>query len=199
MKLTSLVAFYSVVSIIQRVWGSEITRATNRLTVGRRKFGIARVDSHPSRRILPAASSIEADSPEQSAFPPTGRDFIHALIEDNKDVWDQFVNHPFCLMMGNGTARLDGFKKYMIQDFVFLRSDIRFELGLYYQTEDWSILSTEALEIITRGFEYAKDQLDVCIGDLQIPKATILAAAPARKLKEYIDFQHNALANEDWI
>ncbi|KAG9120734.1 hypothetical protein FRC07_003650, partial [Ceratobasidium sp. 392] len=142
---------------------------------------------------------MEVESTAQSVLPPTGRDFIHALIEDNKDVWEQFVNHPFCLMMGNGTARLDGFKQYMIQDFVFLRSDIRFQLGLYYQTEDWSILSTEALEIITRGFEYAKDQLNVCIDDLQISKATILATAPTRKLKEYIDFQHSALENEDWI
>ncbi|KAG8707604.1 hypothetical protein FRC09_001736 [Ceratobasidium sp. 395] len=102
-------------------------------------------------------------------------------------------------MMGNGSASLEGFKEYMIQDFVFLRSDIRFQFGLYYQTDDWSILSTEALRVITRGFEEAKEHLNTCIEDLQISKTTILDAAPTRQLKKYIDFQHEALKNESWI
>ncbi|KAG8794816.1 ATP-dependent RNA helicase dbp2 [Ceratobasidium sp. 428] len=88
---------------------------------------------------------------------------------------------------------------YLQQDFVFLRSDIRFQFGLYYRTEDWSILSTEALQIITRGFEYAKEQLDTCIEDLQISKSTMLTAAPTHQLQKYIDFQHEALENESWI
>ncbi|KAG8710426.1 hypothetical protein FRC09_000143 [Ceratobasidium sp. 395] len=124
--------------------------------------------------------------------PLQNRDFIRALIEDNEDVWKRLVNHPFCLLMGNGSASLDGFKEYMI-------NDIRFLLRLYSKTEDWSTLSTEASEIIARAFKLAKHHLDVCTKDLQIPEASILTTAPTRQLKEYIDFKHKALETESWI
>ncbi|KAG8710427.1 hypothetical protein FRC09_000144 [Ceratobasidium sp. 395] len=199
MKLTYLLAvFASMLANVRITFGNDISYNSDQSVRGRKGLSLARAKNDLSQNSrLPANGFTENSLAEQS--PPTGRDFIRALVEDNEDVWKQFVNHPFCLMMGSGSASLEGFKEYMIQDFVFLRSDIRFQFGLYYRTEDWSILSTEALQIITRGFEYAKEQLDTCIEDLQISKTTMLTAAPTHQLQKYIDFQHEALENESWI
>lgn len=43
-----------------------------------------------------------------------GTDFVDNLIERNRDLWDQFVNHRFCQEMALGTGSLDGFRYYMV-------------------------------------------------------------------------------------
>lgn len=39
---------------------------------------------------------------------------------DVKDVWKTFVYHPFVMAMGDGTLPMDSFKKYLIQDYLYL-------------------------------------------------------------------------------
>lgn len=41
---------------------------------------------------------------------------------DVAPVWDEFVNHPFVMAMGNGTLPLESFKGYLVQDYLYLVS-----------------------------------------------------------------------------
>jgi hydroxymethylpyrimidine/phosphomethylpyrimidine kinase len=34
--------------------------------------------------------------------------------------WQRFVNHPFVMGLGDGTLPLESFKKYIMQDYIFL-------------------------------------------------------------------------------
>lgn len=48
--------------------------------------------------------------------------FIEWLLErpDVRDVWKEFVYHPFVMAMGDGTLPLESFKGYIIQDYLYL-------------------------------------------------------------------------------
>ncbi|KAG8729392.1 hypothetical protein FRC12_021013 [Ceratobasidium sp. 428] len=197
MNLTYLiVVFTGILANVPITSGNSDMSSLAQSAKGRRRFSAtaAREDLSRNPGLL---GELTGDTTTEKS-PPTG-DFIRALIEDNEDVWKRLVNHPFCLLMGNGSASLDRFKEYMIQDFLHLQNDIQFLLQLYSKTEDWSTLNTEASEIIARAFKLAKHHLDVCTKDLQIPEASILTTLPTRQLKEHIDFKHKALDTESWI
>ncbi|KAL6916014.1 hypothetical protein ACHAPO_006313 [Fusarium lateritium] len=48
--------------------------------------------------------------------------FIEWLLErpDVRDVWKEFVYHPFVMAMGDGSLPLESFKGYIIQDYLYL-------------------------------------------------------------------------------
>ena len=71
---------------------------------------------------------------------PSGK-FIEYLISrpDVKDIWEAHVKHPFVEHVGNGSLPLQGFKAYLIQDYLFLVQYARtLALGAYKakKTED---------------------------------------------------------------
>lgn len=37
-----------------------------------------------------------------------------------RNVWDEFVHHPFVMALGNGTLPVESFKGYIVQDYFFL-------------------------------------------------------------------------------
>ncbi len=39
---------------------------------------------------------------------------------DVAPVWHLYINHPFVLGLGNGKLPLESFKKYLIQDYLYL-------------------------------------------------------------------------------
>ncbi|KAG8734911.1 hypothetical protein FRC10_011214 [Ceratobasidium sp. 414] len=167
------------------------------LAMGRSNLGLARARfnlAHPLRGL--SLEDMAKDSKKPAA---EQHDFVDALIQNNKGLWDRLLSHPFCLKMADGSARMDGFKDYMMQDFVYLRSYVRFKLGFYYKTDDWAVLSMEAPKSIQNEVEYANAQLKTCTQDLNIPDATVLAATPRPKVKEYIEYENNAIVTESWF
>jgi hydroxymethylpyrimidine/phosphomethylpyrimidine kinase len=48
--------------------------------------------------------------------------FVEYLLEHPavRSVWDEFVNHPFVMALGNGTLPVDSFKGYIVQDYLYL-------------------------------------------------------------------------------
>lgn len=48
--------------------------------------------------------------------------FVEYLLSrpDVKDVWRQFVYHPFVMAMGGGTLPIESFKGYIVQDYLYL-------------------------------------------------------------------------------
>lgn len=50
--------------------------------------------------------------------------FVEYLLErpDVKDVWKQFVHHPFVMAIGDGSLPRESFKGYLVQDYLYLVS-----------------------------------------------------------------------------
>ncbi|KAL6895293.1 Phosphomethylpyrimidine kinase domain-containing protein [Trichoderma longibrachiatum] len=48
--------------------------------------------------------------------------FIEYLLEHPavRDVWNEFLYHPFVMALGNGTLPLESFKGYIVQDYLYL-------------------------------------------------------------------------------
>ncbi|CUA68412.1 hypothetical protein RSOLAG22IIIB_07931 [Rhizoctonia solani] len=127
------------------------------------------------------------------------RSFIDTMIKNNRDIWDRMVDHQFCLRMGNGTARLDGFKNYSVNGLFFLRNYVRYTLGLYSKTDDWNILRTEASDAVAHITHLANLKLQSCIQDLNIPEETIMKTGPNPQIKAYIDWINTLIPKEDWF
>ncbi|ROW12243.1 hypothetical protein VMCG_00020 [Cytospora schulzeri] len=55
-------------------------------------------------------------------LPFTPGRFVEWALErpDVARVWNEFVNHPFVMAMGNGTLPLESFKGYLTQDYLYL-------------------------------------------------------------------------------
>ncbi|KAI0526669.1 Rapamycin-insensitive companion of mTOR, N-term-domain-containing protein [Xylaria bambusicola] len=55
-------------------------------------------------------------------LPFTPGRFVEWLLSrpDVAPVWHRFTNHPFVLALGNGELPLDSFKKYLVQDYLYL-------------------------------------------------------------------------------
>lgn len=49
-----------------------------------------------------------------------------------RDVWDEFVYHPFVMALGNGTLPVDSFKGYIIQDYLYLVRFLLTEMRLLF-------------------------------------------------------------------
>ena len=47
--------------------------------------------------------------------------FIDELIEENNDIWKQYLNHPFVVEMANGTLDIEKYRYYLIQDTLYLK------------------------------------------------------------------------------
>ncbi|CAE6447316.1 unnamed protein product [Rhizoctonia solani] len=153
-----------------------------------------------SRAFLDIAQPRRDRREELNVSPSTRHsNFIDLMINDNRDLWDRLMNNPFCARMGNGTARLEGFKDYAIGEFIFLRNYVRYKLGLYSKTDDWDVLSTEASISVAESVNFANLQLEVCIQELNIPEAKVLKAEPKPKVKAYIDWVNSSIKTEDWF
>ena len=43
------------------------------------------------------------------------------LFNESKDIWQSYLKHPFLVEMGEGTLDKEKFRKYLIQDFLYLK------------------------------------------------------------------------------
>ncbi|UNI17253.1 trifunctional hydroxymethylpyrimidine kinase/phosphomethylpyrimidine kinase/thiaminase, variant 2 [Purpureocillium takamizusanense] len=64
--------------------------------------------------------------------------FIEYLLDrpDVRDVWKNFVYHPFVMALGDGTLPLESFKGYIIQDYLYLIHFARANALAAYKTTD---------------------------------------------------------------
>ncbi len=47
--------------------------------------------------------------------------FTDYLFKEVKEIWDEYLTHPFVKEMGEGTLDKDKFKNYLIQDYLYLK------------------------------------------------------------------------------
>ena len=43
------------------------------------------------------------------------------LFNESKDIWQSYLKHPFLVKMGENTLDKEKFRKYLIQDFLYLK------------------------------------------------------------------------------
>lgn len=72
--------------------------------------------------------------------------FSDILFKEVKELWEGYLEHPFVKEIGEGTLEKDKFKKYLIQDYLYLKEYTkvfamglvkarnRDEMNLYYQS-----------------------------------------------------------------
>lgn len=58
------------------------------------------------------------------------------LKEDNKAIWDSYINHEFVLQIGKGTLKKSSFKYYLGQDYLFLIHFVRTYALAAYKSEN---------------------------------------------------------------
>lgn len=63
-------------------------------------------------------------SPISDRFAAARGYFVEYLLErpDVKDVWKEFVHHPFVMALGDGSLPRESFKGYIIQEYLHLVS-----------------------------------------------------------------------------
>lgn len=47
--------------------------------------------------------------------------FTDCLFKEVKEIWDEYLTHPFVKEMGEGSLEKDKFKNYLIQDYLYLK------------------------------------------------------------------------------
>ena len=47
--------------------------------------------------------------------------FAHELMDRAMPIWNQFLTHPFIQQLADGSLDKDGFKRYLIQDTLYLK------------------------------------------------------------------------------
>ncbi|MGL6106237.1 thiaminase II [Romboutsia sp.] len=57
--------------------------------------------------------------------------FTEYLFEENKELWEQYLVHPFITEIGEGTLPKEKFLNYLIQDYLYLKEFVRvFAMGV---------------------------------------------------------------------
>ena len=57
--------------------------------------------------------------------------FTEELFDEVKEIWDEYLKHPFVKGIGEGTLDKEKFKNYLIQDYLYLKDYAKvFAMGL---------------------------------------------------------------------
>ncbi|KAK4060841.1 uncharacterized protein Triagg1_10533 [Trichoderma aggressivum f. europaeum] len=89
--------------------------------------------------------------------------FVEYLLEHPavRDVWKEFVYHPFVMALGNGTLPLESFKGYIIQDYLYLVHFSRANALAAYKAKSIGDIS-RSNEIVTHILHEMKLHINYC-------------------------------------
>ncbi|KAJ7511528.1 hypothetical protein B0H11DRAFT_707716 [Mycena galericulata] len=149
-----------------------------------------------------AASTTPAASPltPGSTVPPGPQfkeDAVAELLERNKDVFDNVINHQFPRALGEGTASLDGFRYYMIQDWHYLRTCTQLKMlaigtpAYGKEVEDFDV---------QRKVKQTNKLMETCGTMLGIPKSTMEATPRSVQVDTSERYYKKVLQNDNaWL
>ncbi|KAJ7757878.1 hypothetical protein B0H16DRAFT_656624 [Mycena metata] len=127
----------------------------------------------------PPSTASAASSPIPGSTAPPPQDAVAELVKRNQKAFDKVVNHPFPRALGEGTASLDGFRYYMIQDWLYLRTCTQLKFlalgsGSYgKQVEEFDV---------RYKVEYTNKLAETCRTMLGIPESTMEATGRSGEL-----------------
>ncbi|RFN53745.1 putative thiamine biosynthesis protein thi-4 [Fusarium flagelliforme] len=125
--------------------------------------------------------------------------FIEWLLErpDVRDVWKEFVYHPFVMAMGDGTLPLESFKGYIIQDYLYLIHFSRANALAAYKAQTIEDIS-RATEIVQHIMHELKLHTSYC-ESFGVSLEQIRATPEKQACTAYTRYVLDVGQNGDWL
>ncbi|KAM6515215.1 trifunctional hydroxymethylpyrimidine kinase/phosphomethylpyrimidine kinase/thiaminase [Fusarium solani] len=125
--------------------------------------------------------------------------FIEWLLErpDVRDVWREFVYHPFVMALGDGTLPLESFKGYIVQDYLYLIHFSRANALAAYKVQNVDDIS-RATEIVQHIMHELKLHTTYC-ESFGISVAEIQATEEKQACTAYTRYVLDIGQNGDWL
>ncbi|KAJ7722689.1 hypothetical protein B0H16DRAFT_346998 [Mycena metata] len=155
--------------------------------------------SPPSTASTTSPPSTASPGTPGGTLPPQPQvpDAVAELLKRNQDAFNNVVNHPFPRALGEGTASLDGFRHYMIQDWLYLKTCTQLK---------FTALGTAAYGKEVEGFdvrykvEYTNKLMETCGTMLGVSKSTMEATPRSVELDASERFYRKALQDDNaWL
>ncbi|KAI1757771.1 Rapamycin-insensitive companion of mTOR, N-term-domain-containing protein [Xylaria castorea] len=125
--------------------------------------------------------------------------FVEWLLSrpDVAPVWHRFVNHPFVLALGNGELPLESFKKYLIQDYLFLVHFARANALASYKAKNMQDIAAGA-KMVQHNHTETKLHIDYC-KSFGIETEEIEATEEHQACTAYTRYVLDIGQSEDWL
>ncbi|KAI2630528.1 Phosphomethylpyrimidine kinase-domain-containing protein [Xylaria nigripes] len=125
--------------------------------------------------------------------------FVEWLLSrpDVAPVWHRFTNHPFVLALGNGQLPLDSFKRYLIQDYLYLVHFARANALASYKAKSIEDIAASA-KIVMHIYSEMKLHVNYC-NKFGIEKEEIEATEEHQACTAYTRYVLDIGQSEDWL
>ncbi|RFU77482.1 hypothetical protein TARUN_4785 [Trichoderma arundinaceum] len=132
-------------------------------------------------------------------FPFSPGYFVEYLLEHPavRDVWDEFVYHPFVMALGNGTLPLESFKGYIIQDYLYLVHFSRANALAAYKAKSIGDIS-RSNQIVSHILHEMKLHINYC-DSFGISEPEIQATEELQACTAYTRYVLDIGQSEDWL
>ncbi|MBO6299331.1 MAG: hypothetical protein J6N53_10850 [Lachnospiraceae bacterium] len=127
-----------------------------------------------------------------------GRRFSEMLFSETEDLWKEAVNKPFVKKMADGTLETEKYRRYMLQDYLYLTDYIELLREISESTEKKSLRSF--LEKILRETQEETERVHLpAMRELGITDTDIQNAVMAQVLQEYVGYMKQQLREEGFV
>ncbi|KAI8634900.1 Rapamycin-insensitive companion of mTOR, N-term-domain-containing protein [Xylariaceae sp. FL1651] len=125
--------------------------------------------------------------------------FVEWLLThpDVAPVWHRFVHHPFVLALGNGELPLESFKKYLVQDYLYLVHFARANALASYKAKSIEDIAAGA-KIVSHIHTEMSLHIDYC-KSFGISKEEIEATEEHQACTAYTRYVLDIGQSEDWL
>ncbi|KAI0460351.1 Phosphomethylpyrimidine kinase-domain-containing protein [Xylaria acuta] len=125
--------------------------------------------------------------------------FVEWLLSrpDVAPVWHRFVNHPFVLALGNGELPLESFKKYLIQDYLYLVHFARANALASYKAKNMQDIAA-GTKMVQHIHTEMKLHIDYC-KSFGIEKEEIEATEEHQACTAHTRYVLDIGQSEDWL
>ncbi|KAJ7775548.1 hypothetical protein B0H16DRAFT_1713131 [Mycena metata] len=149
----------------------------------------------PTTQMSPSAAA--PTSPRSTASTTSQPTPGYTFPPQPKEAFDEVINHPFPRALGDGTASLDGFRHYMIQDWHYLKTCALLKMSALGS----GTYSKEIEEFDVRyKVEYMRKLEEICSTMLGVPKSAMEATPRSVQLDTTERFYKKALQDDNaWL
>ncbi|KAH8126007.1 hydroxymethylpyrimidine/phosphomethylpyrimidine kinase / thiaminase [Trichoderma asperellum] len=125
--------------------------------------------------------------------------FVEYLLEHPavRDVWSEFVYHPFVMALGNGTLPVESFKGYIVQDYLYLVHFSRANALAAYKAKTIGDIS-RSNEIVAHILHEMKLHINYC-NSFGITEPEIQATQELQACTAYTRYVLDIGQSEDWL
>ena len=120
------------------------------------------------------------------------------LFSETEDLWKEAVNKPCVKKMADGTLETEKYRRYMLQDYLYLTDYIELLREISESTEKKSLRSF--LEKILRETQEETERVHLpAMRELGITDTDIQNAVMAQVLQEYVGYMKQQLREEGFV